>query len=352
LAFSANKKIIFGLFLALAAVGGGIWFVYPVKNFIFNRAIKNPQPKTIVATPSKTADENPDSDRDGLKDWEEKLWGTDPNKPDTDGDGAPDGQEIKLGHNPLAAGPNDSLTENPPIQKQLSGVPETAEKKLTLSAEIARDYFANFISLKNQGLDENQIQDELYNSLAAKLEKEQKSNDIGLLRPFSASDAKLSGNSKEDIKNYANALGAIIKSEFKKNSLNEMLLLKDILTEASESGDYGRLSVFKDYQKSYLDSAAKMRALAVPPDYAVYHADLINSFGNFAAINNVFGNFSSDPFKGILAINNYQEEVKRSSAAFSGLIIKFLAGGVEFKSGEDGYIFVEIDKELNQTSAL
>ena len=36
-----------------------------------------------------------DSDGDGLKDWEEALWGTDPNNPDTDGDGILDGAEIQ-----------------------------------------------------------------------------------------------------------------------------------------------------------------------------------------------------------------------------------------------------------------
>jgi hypothetical protein len=52
-----------------------------------------------------TALDNPDSDGDGLSDYDEvKKWKTDPMRPDTDGDGFPDGEEVSNGYNPLGAG--------------------------------------------------------------------------------------------------------------------------------------------------------------------------------------------------------------------------------------------------------
>src|SRR3989344_8258983 len=56
-----------------------------------------------------------DTDSDGLKDWEEALFKSDPNNKDTDGDGTEDDEEVKLGRNPTLAGPNDKLP-NPDIQ--------------------------------------------------------------------------------------------------------------------------------------------------------------------------------------------------------------------------------------------
>lgn len=50
-----------------------------------------------------------DSDNDGLKDWEEAIYGTDKNNPDTDGDGANDKEEIVSGRDPLKKGPDDKL---------------------------------------------------------------------------------------------------------------------------------------------------------------------------------------------------------------------------------------------------
>ncbi|MBU2564330.1 thrombospondin type 3 repeat-containing protein [Patescibacteria group bacterium] len=51
--------------------------------------------------------ESIDTDNDGLKDWEEELYKTDPLNPDTDADGYLDGEEINSGHNPLIKSPGD-----------------------------------------------------------------------------------------------------------------------------------------------------------------------------------------------------------------------------------------------------
>lgn len=56
-----------------------------------------------------------DIDGDGLLDWEEELWRTDPKNPDTDGDGTPDGEEVDNNRHPNVARPNDEITES---QKQ------------------------------------------------------------------------------------------------------------------------------------------------------------------------------------------------------------------------------------------
>lgn len=48
---------------------------------------------------------NPDTDNDGLSDYEEiKLFQTDPHDPDTNHNGITDGAEVKLGHNPRGQG--------------------------------------------------------------------------------------------------------------------------------------------------------------------------------------------------------------------------------------------------------
>ncbi|MBI4135323.1 hypothetical protein HY477_01145 [Candidatus Uhrbacteria bacterium] len=49
---------------------------------------------------------NPDTDGDGLTDWEEVAhYRTDPLKPDTDGDGYSDGQEVQAGYDPNSKEP-------------------------------------------------------------------------------------------------------------------------------------------------------------------------------------------------------------------------------------------------------
>ncbi len=55
------------------------------------------------------ADENADPDRDGLANWQEKLYKTDPRTADTDGDGYLDGEEVASGYDGTIASPNDAL---------------------------------------------------------------------------------------------------------------------------------------------------------------------------------------------------------------------------------------------------
>ncbi len=69
--------------------------------------------------------ERPDTDGDGLKDWEEKLRGTDPFKADTDGDGTADGVEVKQNRDPLKSAPGDNL--NPETGQTPKEVPEKTQ---------------------------------------------------------------------------------------------------------------------------------------------------------------------------------------------------------------------------------
>jgi hypothetical protein len=55
----------------------------------------------------------PDTDQDGIKDWEELLRGTDVHDPDTDGDGSLDGAETAVSRDPLKPGPDDAVTPTP-----------------------------------------------------------------------------------------------------------------------------------------------------------------------------------------------------------------------------------------------
>lgn len=75
---------------------------------IFKRKIKDSDADGLLDKEEKilgTNPKNPDTDRDGLGDYQEvNVYGTDPLNPDSDGDGMIDGREVKKGRNPLGPG--------------------------------------------------------------------------------------------------------------------------------------------------------------------------------------------------------------------------------------------------------
>ena len=95
-------KKLFYLFLILLIAGvAGLWYVG-------NKQFKQ---QGLNASKGDLATQL-DTDHDNLKDWEEHIWQTDPNKPDTDGDGTNDGAEVEQKRDPTKAGPNDKLVDS------------------------------------------------------------------------------------------------------------------------------------------------------------------------------------------------------------------------------------------------
>lgn len=95
---------------------------------------------------------NEDSDGDGLREWEEAVYKTDPNKPDTDGDGLSDGDEIKQNRNPLVKGPKDRVA--PPEKEEVSPLSFKFEKG-NLTQEFTQKLMGdpNFMTaLRNKGV--------------------------------------------------------------------------------------------------------------------------------------------------------------------------------------------------------
>ena len=97
------KKPPYIIILVIIVIAGGLILL-----------LNSKKEKEVKSPISELSEENyKDSDNDGLRDWEEELYRTNPFNPDTDGDGYSDGQEVDLGRNPLVKAPGDELTFHP-----------------------------------------------------------------------------------------------------------------------------------------------------------------------------------------------------------------------------------------------
>ena len=114
---SPKARVILAIFVVLAlAIAAYLFFARKPRGIRDFELAQNAARKAQIETLKR------DSDQDGLKDWEEAIFHTDPQAADTDTDGTQDGEEVRLGRDPLKPNssknpllPNDPMATSTPL---------------------------------------------------------------------------------------------------------------------------------------------------------------------------------------------------------------------------------------------
>ena len=271
-----------------------------------------------------------DRDSDGLRDWEEGLWGADPNNPDTDNDGALDGEEVDNNRNPIKAGPDDVLTD---IQIQ-NGV--RSYEELNNTDVFARAFFTDYLQLRQGGQLQTQTgKDKLVEQL---LSNESLSSFTE--NNFTEADVTKSQlNTPSAFRQYANAVGSIVET-FSLNNRNEAV----ILLEALEKDDPSVLDELIPIQEAYKNIGEEMQKLVVPKDAVDIHLELLSSISRIETTIAIMRKTFTDPLQAISALKAYQGNATALRLAFVNANTFFNKQGIVFDQTESGYLFTSIAK--------
>jgi len=328
--FSRTKIII--LFAGLLILLGGLVWLFKNKD----QQIVFINEDQIVADESREGSEKNeqnsaiDSDGDGLKDWEEKLWGTNPLNADTDGDGISDDAEIEQGSNPLKAGKNElleGLIAGEDIGEPLEGV----------TKDLSQQFISNYLAFKGRGLAPSSIGEAMGQGIAREIESAPLLKDT-----YEISDTKTIPATSQNIRAYGNAVGKIINENFDAFEENELTVLVRLITTES----YEDEKLFGEYRVSYFKAADALTAMPAPETYATLHVDLINNFNNLVVINGVFKNFSADPVNVFIHLGHYKKEVLRFEKFINDIVLKFQQDGINFTAEDEGYVFFDYSEKL------
>lgn len=274
-----------------------------------------------------------DSDNDGLKDWEEVLWKTDPNNPDTDGDGTPDGEEVALNRSPIVAGPDDDLAnlEARPLSEE--GF-ETGFDSLT--ADLSKQFLANYLILKQTALDgviTEEMTDSLVNSFISGIQSQQPKD------KYQYSDLKISeNNSKQAIRNYGNKLGAVIKKYSAAPAETEF----EIFNRAAETGNEQELQKLDEYIDAFGGIIKDALDLEIPKEAEQTVLVFINSVNGMLEIDKRLQNFFSDPLGAMTALEQYPNAASTFFSALVGLDNYFIGNAIIFNEEEGGYFIKQL----------
>lgn len=307
-----NKIPLLLIILAVILIIGGLIFVlkYSDKKSLLGKKLDKDYQENLKNLK--------DSDNDGLRDWEEELYKTDPYNSDTDNDGYLDGEEVDSDHNPLIKAPGDELTFHPlPL-----GDKYNISKKI-FNGEVLQNVLGSYLSqvseylqnhpeinspdqlsaLENQPITnemaEKSINDNYANLLEQYLPELLEIFDISI----SDDEIKISqDNSKEAIGLYVFGISQWLNSDifFLQNEALQ------IIGNALGNQDFNNLDRLIKLNDSWID---KMKEIAVPSSWKEIHKQ---GFKIIIMTRNIFislRDYENDPIKAYYAAEKLYEEV-------------------------------------------
>lgn len=266
-----------------------------------------------------------DTDGDGVKDWEEALWGLSAVAPDTDGDGVGDAQEVREEQLQLREQRLGLLSE----AAGLSGTP--SYEGLSETEKISRGVLEQVVAFRSAGVS---LDDATTNDIAGVL------GSILQVPPapvaeVSAADLDAVPESSVTLTAYARALAAILGGE-STTQTNELL----VLARFGETGDVATLDALVDVIDTYEEIVDDLSAIPVPTTLLDEHVALINSFANTKQSIALLAELGSDPVKAIQGLQIYTSRSQSVAVAFNA-IRSYLRSRITLGADDPGYIIIE-----------
>lgn len=205
---------------------------------------------------------NQDTDKDGLKDWEEAIYRTDPTKADTDADGTKDGDEIAMNRDPLIKGPKDQMATS---TDEIANSPYLLPNNLTglLAEKFGVNVIVPKISGSQRPLDlegiANRITDETLSNTARQ-------------NYFTEKDVKITqDNSAKAFENYSLAM---VESDTVFFGITRSPL--EIFADALARDDFSSLNLLDPYLVAYDKKIERLKSITTPSQLVSFHYQNMN----------------------------------------------------------------------------
>ncbi|MBP6060676.1 MAG: hypothetical protein KA515_01570 [Candidatus Pacebacteria bacterium] len=225
---------------------------------------------------------NKDTDKDGVFDWEESLWGTDPSKKDTDGDGVLDNTEIAQLKTDTETGDTTNTTKD---------TPQTETEK------FSDEFLTTVAALNQSGSLDADTAEKIGASLAENIQKPTQN------KIYKLSDLKIiNNNSKEIIKKYKETRDGIYKKYY--SDQTALSVLQEFINDEENAAILLKFDAVANQHKKIIAELVKMQT---PQSLAATHLALINV--SQGMLENVidFKTMETDPIKAMGAITQYEQ---------------------------------------------
>lgn len=331
-----SKKFIIA-FAAVFALIGGIFLLSRTQGVSAPHRRQRDAAKAQIADRTAYAPVEPkDTDGDGLADWEEVLWKTNPFNPDTDGDGIPDNIAVEK----LQTQPDNTKTPAA-IKAAGDGTTQTntsgaARRPETLTDEVAQRLITDYLQLKQKKTTFSPNDAAMIAQNALKSVTDQQLADF-----YTPKNIAYADDSAGEQRRYVNEIGVALETHFGKFDANELdVYLSGVEKPGADAG------IFDPYIAAYAGAEKELLAVAVPPPFLKLHLDLVNSFHNTAIAVEAMKTSGRDPARGTLGAGWYLREVDRSRDFLKNMYATIQQTRLVLSPREPGFLFVEYGIQL------
>ncbi|MEK7505192.1 MAG: hypothetical protein AAB589_02845 [Patescibacteria group bacterium] len=278
------KKLVVGLGLMVVISVWSLWFIGGrsapklENNFLMTKKV----PPLAKFKPT-------DQDQDKLADWEETLWGTNPNKPDSDGDGVADGAEVSLGRDPSQS-TNQPLEVNAKLLAQVHEASQNREAPL-INSEVFWPKQTTY-----------QI------------------SDLHLL----------SSATQPQIRAYGLEVAEIMRQSWPTGEENELVLALNFI----ENGENQTLTKLEERVTAYKNTSQTLLNLAIPQTAAQNHLNLVNAITNLTQNSLLMAQIESEPAIALAAAELHPTKLEGFFTAINNLNFFLMANGLVFNENE------------------
>lgn len=331
-----NWRTLSATALAVVLIGG---------SYLLARGVSTP-PSAEASTESALlqAIASKDSDNDGLPDWEESLYGTNPDNPDSFNLGMTDGQAVAKGlivpkaiaNVPLATSTASSI---------VPGAPAPAGSG-TLTDEFAKSFFTLYLVAKQQNngvaLSQDQVSalaDKAYTSLAA---------NVTPAPDFKkASDLSTVLDSPDAYRTFAASAEAVFAAHTVHLPKSELIYLQD----AVQNDDASAIGNIQKISGAYRDIATGLAALPVPSGLAGADLSLVNAMARISQAASDFAAVRTDPVATMFALETYPQTVIDFANGFQTIGQTYASQNISIPAGSPGAQFVGFYASLPAATA-
>ena len=285
------------------------------------------RPSTVDAATAETllkAYAVKDADSDGLPDWQEALYGTDPANPESVQKGIKDGEAVAQG---LVKPKFESAPATP---TSAESIPGTLPSDDSVTAQFSQEFLKAYIDAGGQTMSASEQQvllSRLMQSFTTRAEKV-------VTSPYTA--LSIHTDTNVSVLAYAGAVEAIIVAN---DSPKGSPLPLDLMDAYINNGDAAAGVQLGALAKRYELISKALLALRVPPSVSTSHLLLLQSFDSLARATRLAASFEKDPVAVLGALSIYQPASTGVVEAFTQLATTILSSG-EPSKGVPGFIIV------------